>query len=118
MTGTKQPTVNMAEMKSDDTKDGCGLHGASAASDEDRTTAQRAMSNFDAGEFDKCLGSLTALAQTRPKDVKLIHNRAVTEFYRSGQKKVEALRRSLNDLYSKVIPDWIKHSILCGGFLY
>jgi len=76
--------------------------GGPSVSDEDRTTALRAAGHFEAGEYDKCLSTLGTIAAARPKDHKLVHNRAVVEFHRTGQKKIEVFKRALRDIYNKV----------------
>ena len=71
-------------------------------SDQEQDFAQNALVEFEAAHYDACLTNLSKLEDLRPKDVKVAHNRAVAEFYKSGCEKTEDLLKALNGIKKKV----------------
>ena len=71
-------------------------------SDQEQELARNALTEFESGRYDTCLGSLSKLEDLRPKDVKVVHNKAVAEFYKSGCEKTEDLLKTLNNIKKKV----------------
>ena len=69
---------------------------ASVISDEERELAQNALFEFQSGAYTSCLKYLEKLESLRPKDLKVMHNKVVTEYYKNDLKKIIILRKSLN----------------------
>ena len=71
-------------------------------SDQEQELAQNALTEFEFGRYDTCLGCLARLEDLRPKDLKVAHNKAVTEFYKSGCEKTDDFLKALNNIKKKV----------------
>lgn len=74
----------------------------SMITDEDRSQAEKAMSEFKSKNYSGCLATLGTLATSRSHDHKIMLNRAVAEYYKSGLTKTNEFRRALNEISSKV----------------
>ncbi|KAG8254016.1 CCR4-NOT transcription complex subunit 10 [Homalodisca vitripennis] len=70
----------------------------SQISDQERDLAQTALAEFNKGNYNACLQNLSKLESCRPNDVKVVHNRAVAEYYRSELKKTDLFRKNLNQV--------------------
>ncbi|XP_028392789.1 CCR4-NOT transcription complex subunit 10-like [Dendronephthya gigantea] len=71
-------------------------------SDQEQDFAQKALQQFEAANYDACLSSLSKLEELRPKDTKVLHNKAVAEFYKSGCERTDDLLKALNGLKKKM----------------
>ncbi|XP_033221852.1 CCR4-NOT transcription complex subunit 10 isoform X2 [Belonocnema kinseyi] len=76
---------------------------ASVPSDEERDLAANALSEFQKGAYALCLTYLNRLEALRPKDVKVMHNKVVAEYYKSDLKKTELVKKSLNAMCGELI---------------
>ena len=76
---------------------------ASVISDEERDLAQNALSEFQKGAYASCLTYLSKLEALRPKDLKVTHNKVVTEYYKSDLKKTEVVKKSLNAICGQLL---------------
>ena len=64
--------------------------------EQERDLAQLALNEFKKGSYATSTFHLDKLEVSRPKDVKVMHNRIVAEYYRGNLKKTELLAKSLN----------------------
>ena len=71
-------------------------------SDHEQDLARNALIEFESARYDACLNSLSTLESLRPKDVKVMHNKAIAEFYKSGCEKTDDLLKALNNVKKKV----------------
>lgn len=71
-------------------------------SDQEQELARNALVEFESSRYDVCLNFLSKLEDIRPKDIKVAHNRAVAEFYKSGCEKTDELLKALNNVRKKV----------------
>lgn len=69
--------------------------------DQDRELAQAALSDFNNGNYGACLQSLTKLEATCGQDLKLGHNKAVVEYYKSELRKTNQFKKSFDALCSQ-----------------
>jgi len=92
----------MADTKQMEEAEASASHSLPATSEQDRELAMRATHEFDCGDYDSCLATITRLAATRGHDLKVMHNQAVATYYKSGLTKTDEFKRALADLYSKV----------------
>ena len=73
-----------------------------AATEEERHLAQQARNEFDNGQYDTCLSTLQKLGAKRGQDLKVSHNKAVTEYYKSGFTRTDDFKATLSNITSKV----------------
>lgn len=66
-----------------------------AVTDQERELAQNAFSEFQKGSYVSCLLHLSKLETLRPKDLKLMHNKVIVEYYKSDLRKTEFIKKSL-----------------------
>jgi hypothetical protein len=94
----------MAEHKQHEELDKSEISPSSlpATTEQERDLAQRATAEFDRGDYQSCLLTISKLAETRGHDLKVIHNQAIAAYYLSGLVKTDEFKSALNDLYSKV----------------
>jgi len=92
----------MADAKQTEDAETPASHSLPATSEQDRELALRATHEFDCGDYDSCLTTITKLATTRGHDLKVMHNHAVAAYYKSGLTKTDEFKRALTELYSKV----------------
>ena len=71
-------------------------------SDHEQDLARNALIEFESARYDACLNSLSTLEGLRPKDVKVMHNKAVAEFYKSGCEKTDDLLKAFNNVKKKM----------------
>ena len=71
--------------------------------EQERELAQQATREFDTGNYDDCLATMSRLATTRPHDLKVMHNRAIAEYYKSGLSQTDEFQHSLKEIYAKVV---------------
>lgn len=69
---------------------------ASVISDEERELSQHALSEFQKGSYVSCLMCLNQLENLRPKDVKVMHNRIVAEFFKNNLRQTEIFKKNLS----------------------
>nr|XP_002131645.1 CCR4-NOT transcription complex subunit 10 isoform X1 [Ciona intestinalis] len=69
-----------------------------AYSEDEQQLATNAHNFFKQNQFDSALGLLKKLNKTHSNDVCLLHNRALTEFCKSGKTKSIEFRRTLSKL--------------------
>uniref|UniRef100_A0A8D8VMR5 CCR4-NOT transcription complex subunit 10 n=2 Tax=Cacopsylla melanoneura TaxID=428564 RepID=A0A8D8VMR5_9HEMI len=65
-------------------------------SDQERDFAQLALNEFNRGSFGSCLQYITKLESIRAKDVKVLHNKYVTEYFKSDLCKTDQFRKNMN----------------------
>ncbi|XP_015190181.1 PREDICTED: CCR4-NOT transcription complex subunit 10 [Polistes dominula] len=82
----------MAEISEVQSKD----IGQAVITEQERELAQNALFEFQKGSYTSCLNYLNKLETLRPKDLKVMHNKVVVEYYKSDLKKTELMRKSLN----------------------
>lgn len=70
--------------------------GSSSISEEERDWAQSALNEFNRNNYSLCLQYLTKLESARPHDIKVAHNKAVVEYYKSDLKKTDQFRKNMN----------------------
>jgi len=92
----------MADTKQMEEAEASASHSLPATSEQDRELAMRATHEFDCGDYESCLATITKLAATRGHDLKVMHNQAVAAYYKSGLTKTDEFKRALAELYSKV----------------
>ncbi|KAK8742716.1 hypothetical protein OTU49_001638 [Cherax quadricarinatus] len=73
----------------------------SDTTDTEREWAQAAQAEFTKGNYVSALTHLNQLQATRPKDAKVLMNKAVIEYYKSDLKKTEIFRKQLVDICSQ-----------------
>lgn len=81
----------------------------SPATEHERDLAQQATTEFEKQNFDTCYNTLTKLGNTRASDPKLLHNRAVVEYHKSGFVRTDEFRQSVSDVCTRVrklVPTW------------
>ena len=71
-------------------------------SDQEQELARNALIEFESARYDASLSCLSTLEGLRPNDAKVAHNKAVTEFYKSGCERTDDLLKSLNSVKRKV----------------
>lgn len=71
-------------------------------SDQEEELARNALTEFEGCRYDICLHFLSKLEDLRPKDKKVLHNKAVAEFYKSGCTKTEEFLKALQAIKKKV----------------
>ncbi|XP_024943516.1 CCR4-NOT transcription complex subunit 10 isoform X2 [Cephus cinctus] len=77
-----------------------------ALSEQERDLAQNALIEFQKGTYSVCLSYLNKLETLRPKDLKVMHNKVVAEYYKSDLKKTELIKKSLKAICGHMsIPD-------------
>ncbi|KAF7708625.1 hypothetical protein HF521_017682 [Silurus meridionalis] len=89
-------------------------------SDQEKEIAANAFEVFTAGNYDDALKQLESLQELNKDDYKIAMNKAVTEFYRSGQTTTSTLKQTLmvikNQVHSAVEDidglDYVENSIL------
>lgn len=69
---------------------------AAVITDVERELAQNALTEFKKGSYTACLAYLNELAILRPRDVKVMYNRVIAEYYRTELKMTEPLAKTLN----------------------
>lgn len=74
----------------------------SVITEQERTLAQNALSDFQKGSYASCLSHLNKLESLRPMDLKVTHNKVVVEYYKSDLKKTELMRKSLNAICGQI----------------
>ncbi|RZF43999.1 hypothetical protein LSTR_LSTR007271 [Laodelphax striatellus] len=75
---------------------GGGSGGGGAISEQERDWAQTALADFNRGHFSACLQLLARLEAARPHDTKVLHNRAVVEYYKSDLRKTDHFKKNMN----------------------
>ncbi|KAK7076165.1 CCR4-NOT transcription complex subunit 10, partial [Halocaridina rubra] len=71
------------------------------ATDTERDLAQAALAEFNKSNYQTTLTLLNQLQESRPKDPKVLMNKAVAEYYRSDLKKTDAFRKQLVEICSQ-----------------
>lgn len=74
----------------------------SQISDQERDLAQAALAEFNKGNYTLCLQHLSKLEASRPTDIKVVHNRAVAEYYKSDLRKTDLFKKNLNSVCQQV----------------
>ena len=75
---------------------------AVGVTDEERGLASDAHVKFESKQFDESLSALDKLAEMRPKDGKVHHNRCVTQFYQSNCTKTDEFKKNLQAVRKQV----------------
>ncbi|XP_012284437.1 CCR4-NOT transcription complex subunit 10 isoform X2 [Orussus abietinus] len=76
--------------------------GAMVITEQERELSQNAFAEFQKGSYTMCLSYLNKLEALRPKDLKVMHNKVIVEYYKSDLKKTELTRKSLNAICGQV----------------
>ncbi|ENN80040.1 CCR4-NOT transcription complex subunit 10 [Dendroctonus ponderosae] len=72
--------------------------GPELVSDAERDLALNALNEFKKRNFNGCLQTIGRLESSRARDFKVLHNRAIVEYFRSDLKKTEHFKQNLNNL--------------------
>lgn len=67
--------------------------------EEEQRSASDAYNAFLQGQYDSCLSGLKKIQKNHPGDCKLMHNRAIAEFYKSGLTKTADLKKALSKVH-------------------
>ncbi|KAF2361170.1 hypothetical protein FHG87_008068 [Trinorchestia longiramus] len=70
----------------------------SEVSQTEKDLAQKALKEFNNCNYSSALNLLLKLEELRPHDIKLQHNKAVCEFFKSGLTNVDAFHKALHDI--------------------
>ena len=98
----------MADAKPAEEVETSGSYSLPATTEQDRELALRATQEFELGDYENCLATITKLASTRGHDLKVTHNQAVAAYYKSGLMKTDEFKRALTELHSKVCIHYIR----------
>ncbi|XP_016119956.1 CCR4-NOT transcription complex subunit 10-like, partial [Sinocyclocheilus grahami] len=71
-------------------------------SDQAKETASNAFEAFKAGSYDESLKHLGSLQELNKEDYKITLNKAITEFYKSGQTTTSTLKQTLMTLKNQM----------------
>ncbi|XP_046842122.1 CCR4-NOT transcription complex subunit 10-like [Xenia sp. Carnegie-2017] len=71
-------------------------------SDHAQELARMAFVEFKCERYDSCLSHLSKLKELHPTDLKIEHNKAVADYYRSGCKKTDDFLKTLNGVMKKM----------------
>ncbi|KAL7642173.1 UNVERIFIED_CONTAM: hypothetical protein RMT77_006734 [Armadillidium vulgare] len=66
--------------------------------ESERELAQNALNEFNKSNFSAAVSLIGKLQATRPKDIKVLSNKAVAEYYASGLSKTEAFKMILSEI--------------------
>ncbi|XP_041963299.1 CCR4-NOT transcription complex subunit 10 isoform X1 [Alosa alosa] len=88
-----------AEQNTDTKHDNVSSPGIS---DQEKEMASNAHEAFTAGKYDECLMHLESLQDLNKEDYKISMNKAIAEFYKSGQTTTGTLKQTLMTLKSQV----------------
>ncbi|KAJ9588355.1 hypothetical protein L9F63_018281 [Diploptera punctata] len=91
----------MAEKEGDTEKTKVEATPAPVISDQEKDWAQTALADFTRGSYGTCLQNLTKLEAARPQDTKVLHNKAIAEYYKSDLKKTDQFRKNMNIVCSQ-----------------
>uniref|UniRef100_UPI00358FC8C4 CCR4-NOT transcription complex subunit 10 isoform X2 n=1 Tax=Myxine glutinosa TaxID=7769 RepID=UPI00358FC8C4 len=69
---------------------------------QEKEISRNANEAFEAGQYDSCLTYLAQLQELRKDDAKVMLNKAVAEFYKSGQTATDEFRHALTTIKSQV----------------
>ncbi|CAG5088694.1 Similar to CNOT10: CCR4-NOT transcription complex subunit 10 (Gallus gallus) [Cotesia congregata] len=78
---------------------GCSKDPSNTAimiTEQERDLANSALNEFKKRNYISCLTYLNKLEALRPKDLKVMHNKIIVEYYKSDLTKTELARKSLN----------------------
>ncbi|XP_031625291.1 CCR4-NOT transcription complex subunit 10 [Contarinia nasturtii] len=64
--------------------------------------ADAAYVEFNSENYELCLENLSKLKSTKESEKKIVHNKAVVDFYRSGLKNYNEFRKSLDDIIGEM----------------
>ncbi|XP_049815673.1 CCR4-NOT transcription complex subunit 10 [Schistocerca nitens] len=86
----------MAEREAESEKSKTEAASTPVISEQEREWAQAALADFNKGNFSSCIQYLAKLEAARPQDIKVLHNKAVAEYYKSELKKTDLFRKNMN----------------------
>ncbi|KAB7507934.1 CCR4-NOT transcription complex subunit 10 [Armadillidium nasatum] len=66
--------------------------------ESERELAQNALNEFNKSNFSAAVSLIGKLQATRPKDIKVLSNKAVSEYYANGLSKTEAFKMILSEI--------------------
>uniref|UniRef100_A0A8C4R381 CCR4-NOT transcription complex subunit 10 n=1 Tax=Eptatretus burgeri TaxID=7764 RepID=A0A8C4R381_EPTBU len=69
---------------------------------QEKEVSRNAHEAFETGQYDACLTYLAQLQELRKDDTKVMLNKAVAEFYKSGQTTTDEFRHALTTIKSQV----------------
>lgn len=70
--------------------------------DDERALADQALSLFESSQYEPAIATLNRLSQSRARDPRLMHNKAIAAYYASGLVRTDRFRRDLNEVGSQV----------------
>ena len=70
--------------------------------DDERALADHALSQFESSQFEAAVATLTRLSHSRPRDPRLMHNKAVAAYYASGMVQTDRFWRDLDEVATQV----------------
>ncbi|XP_035247999.1 CCR4-NOT transcription complex subunit 10 isoform X1 [Anguilla anguilla] len=88
-------TEQAAEMKQDN-------HASSGSTDQEKELAVNAFDAFSSGNYDDSVKHLEALQELNKEDYKIAMNKAIGEFYKSGQTTTDTLKQTLLAMKNQV----------------
>ncbi|GAB6030409.1 CCR4-NOT transcription complex subunit 10 [Chamberlinius hualienensis] len=86
----------------DDTESFEDAASVSVVSEVDKDLARRSRQDFNAGRYVECVQSLLKLSSNRPNDPKVLHNKAVVEYYLSDFKRTDEFKKILRNVADQV----------------
>ncbi|XP_066592790.1 CCR4-NOT transcription complex subunit 10-B [Prorops nasuta] len=79
--------------------------GPAVIAEQERELAQNALAEFQKGAYSVSLTYLNKLETLRPKDLKVMHNKVIVEYFKNDLKKTELIRKSLNAICGQATSD-------------
>lgn len=79
-----------------------GENAGHSYTDQEREWAQAALAEFNRGNYATCLQNLAKLETSCGQDVKLVHNKAVAEYFRSELRRNDQFKKILHTVSSQV----------------
>jgi CCR4-NOT transcription complex subunit 10 len=70
--------------------------------DHERDIASKCAADFEKGNYESCLAGISKLYSARSLDPKVMHNKAVAEYYISGLRKTDEFRKCMNNVCYQV----------------
>ena len=77
------------------TTEATSVKSSSSFTEDEQQAAKNALNAFKAGQYDGTLSILKKLQKAHPNDARLMHNKVLTEFCKSGKTKIHEFKRNL-----------------------
>ena len=103
---TKQKETNFFQLRkfllldyslsmSSDTSNNSARSGLTAFTEDEQQAAKNAQVHFKSNQHEMAISILKKLQKSHSNDPRLMHNRALTEFFKSGKTKISDFKKSL-----------------------